>query len=211
MRQLPAKHVDTGMGLERVTSILQNKMSNYDTDAFMPLFERISEITGVRKYTGKVGKDDVDGIDMAYRVTADHARTLTIAIADGEVPSNEQRGYVLRRILRRGVRYARHKLNAELGTFYPRLIDTVAQTLGDAYPEVYKRLDFIKDVLGEEERGFAKTLGRGEKMFETALAKAKLNGNVFPGFVAHQLYDTYGFPIDLTRLMAAESGVKVDE
>lgn len=129
LRTLPSQHVDTGMGLERVASVLQNKMSNYDTDAFTPIFDRISSLTGTRPYTGRVGADDVDGVDMAYRVVADHARTLTVAIADGGMPSNEGRGYVLRRILRRGVRYARRRFNAQLGTFFPSLVDTVASTL----------------------------------------------------------------------------------
>jgi alanyl-tRNA synthetase len=129
LRQLPAKHVDTGMGLERVVSVLQDKRSNYDTDVFSPIFDKIRQITGARAYTGKVGKDDLDGVDMAYRVVADHARTLTVAISDGGMPSNEGRGYVLRRILRRGVRYARRRFGAQLGNFFPQLVETVGLTL----------------------------------------------------------------------------------
>lgn len=113
----------------------------------------------------------MDGIDMAYRVVADHARTLTIAIADGGIPSNEGRGYVLRRILRRGVRYARRRFNAEMGNFFPQLVDTVAGTLGQTYPEVLARLDLIKEILGEEEIAFANTLDRGERLFENILSR----------------------------------------
>lgn len=125
LRPLPNRHVDTGMGLERVVSCLQSKLSNYDTDVFTPIFARICELTGARPYTGNVGRDDTDGLDMAYRVIADHARTLTFAISDGGVPSNEGRGYVLRRILRRGARYARKKFNAPIGGFFSSLVDTV--------------------------------------------------------------------------------------
>ncbi|CAG8837107.1 29708_t:CDS:2, partial [Racocetra persica] len=125
LRQLPSKHIDTGMGLERLVSALQNKYSNYDTDIFLLLFRKIQELTGARPYSGKVGVDDVDGLDMAYRVIADHVRTLTFAISDGGVPSNEGRGYVLRRILRRGARYARKKFNVAIGHFFSSLVDTV--------------------------------------------------------------------------------------
>jgi alanyl-tRNA synthetase len=115
LNPLPDKHVDTGMGLERIVSVLQNKLSNYDTDVFGAIFEAIRKITGARAYAGKLGAEDTDGVDEAYRVIADHIRTLTIAITDGQMPSNESRGYVLRRILRRAVRYGRQKLNAPEG------------------------------------------------------------------------------------------------
>lgn len=212
LRPLPAKHVDTGMGLERLVSVLQNKRSNYDTDVFMPLFDQIQKITGVRAYEGKVGAADVDGVDMAYRVVADHARTLTIALSDGGYPSSDGRGYVIRRILRRGVRYARRRFGVQLGNFFPSLVDTVVLSLEDAFPEVRKRVDEIKEILQEEEVGFAKTLDRGEKIFETILQKAKNSGkDSISGEDAFRLYDTFGFPIDLTRLMASERGMKVDE
>ncbi|KAJ3053708.1 Alanine--tRNA ligase, partial [Rhizoclosmatium hyalinum] len=125
LRPLPNKHIDTGAGLERVTSVLQNKRSNYDTDAFMGIFKKIQDMTGARPYQGLVGADDKDGIDTAYRVVADHVRTLTFAISDGGVPSNEGRGYVLRRILRRGARYVRRRFNAPIGNFFSTLVDTV--------------------------------------------------------------------------------------
>ena len=129
LRSLPAKHVDTGMGFERLVSVLHNARSNYDTDVFTPIFAKIKELTGVRDYTGKLGDEDVDGVDTAYRVIADHIRTLTIAISDGGVPDKDGRGYVLRRILRRGVRYASNKMNVKIGTFFSSLVPTVVDSL----------------------------------------------------------------------------------
>lgn len=129
LRPLPNKHIDTGMGYERLVSVLQDVRSNYDTDVFTPLFDKIQELTGARKYEGKLGKDDVDGVDTAYRVVADHVRTLTIAIVDGGVPDNIGRGYVLRRILRRGARYVRKYFKVEIGTFFSRLAPTVIEQL----------------------------------------------------------------------------------
>ncbi|KAJ2158574.1 Alanine--tRNA ligase [Coemansia sp. RSA 552] len=211
LRPLPHKHIDTGLGLERLVSVMQNKPSNYDTDVFMPLFATIQDLTGARPYTGKVGADDTDGIDMAYRVIADHIRTLTFAITDGGVPSNEGRGYVLRRILRRGARYARRKFDVELGSFFARLVDTVVEQMGDAFPEITKNPDLIKEILCEEEASFARTLDRGERLLEQTVAKMPAGTTVIPGASVWRLYDTYGFPVDLTRLMAEESGLSVDE
>ncbi|KAJ3215480.1 Alanine--tRNA ligase [Dinochytrium kinnereticum] len=212
LRPLPNKHIDTGMGLERVTSALQDKRSNYDTDVFTPIFDRIREITGARPYEGKLGAEDVDGVDTAYRVIADHVRTLTFAISDGGVPSNEGRGYVLRRILRRGARFARKKLNVTIGSFFSSLVDTVIAEMGEAFPEITKRVGDLKEILDEEERSFAKTLDRGEKLFEAYVAKAReSNVTVLGGADVWRLYDTYGFPVDLTRLMAEEIGFTVDE
>lgn len=129
MRPLPSKHVDTGMGFERLVSVIQDKRSNYDTDVFTPIFNKIQELTGVRPYTGKFGAEDADGIDTAYRVVADHVRTLTFALSDGGVPNNVGRGYVLRRILRRGSRYARKKLGVPIGSFFSSLVPTVVETM----------------------------------------------------------------------------------
>jgi hypothetical protein len=129
LRPLPNKHVDTGMGFERLVSAVQNKRSNYDTDIFRPIFDRVQELTGVRPYEGRFGKDDTDGIDMAYRVVADHVRTLTFALSDGGVPNNVGRGYVLRRILRRGARYARKKLGVPIGNFFSQLLPVVVETM----------------------------------------------------------------------------------
>jgi alanyl-tRNA synthetase len=212
LRPLPNKHIDTGMGLERLVSVIQDKRSNYDTDVFTPLFEAIQNLTGARTYTGKLGSEDVDGIDTAYRVIADHVRTLTFAISDGGVPSNEGRGYVLRRILRRGARYARKKFNVSIGHFFSSLVDTVVSEMGDAFPEITLRVDDLKEILDEEEKSFAKTLDRGEKLFADYLSKAKSeNKNWVSGAEVWRLYDTYGFPVDLTRLMAEENGMTVDE
>jgi len=129
LRSLPNKHVDTGMGFERLVSVLQDKRSNYDTDVFTPLFAKIREITGARPYEGRFGDEDKDGVDTAYRVIADHLRTLSFAIADGCAPNNDGRGYVIRRILRRGARYARRYFNVEIGTFFAQLVPTLTQQL----------------------------------------------------------------------------------
>lgn len=129
LRLLPSKHVDTGMGFERLVSVLQNKSSNYDTDVFTPLFDKIQEITGARSYRGEFGADDVDGIDTAYRVIADHVRTLSFAIGDGGLPNNEGRGYVVRRILRRGARYARRYFDAPIGNFFSQIVPTLVQQM----------------------------------------------------------------------------------
>jgi alanyl-tRNA synthetase len=207
LRSLPAKHVDTGMGLERLTSILQNKRSNYDTDVFMPIFEAIQKSTGfARSYVGKLGADDKDNVDTAYRVIADHIRTLTIAISDGAVPSNEGRGYVLRRILRRGVRYGRQVLGGKTG-FFCQLVPAVVQSLGGAFPDLKKNPQRVIDILREEEESFGKTLDRGIKLFQEAAGRG---GKGIAADDAFQLYDTYGFPIDLTQQMAEERGLKVD-
>ena len=143
----------------------------------------------------------MDGIDMAYRVLADHARTLTIALSDGGRPDNVGRGYVLRRILRRGVRYATEKLGAKPGMF-ASLVDTVVQLLGDAFPEVTKDPQQVKDIINEEEDQFLKTLNRGRKLLERTVEK--LQSKTLPGDIGWRLYDTYGFPIDLTQLMVEE-------
>ncbi|KAJ9060947.1 Alanine--tRNA ligase [Entomophthora muscae] len=212
LRPLPNKHVDTGMGLERLVSVMQNKTSNYDTDIFMPIFGRIQELTGARAYTGHVGDTDTDGIDMAYRVIADHVRTLLFAISDGGVPSNEGRGYVLRRILRRGCRYARRKFGVTIGTFFASIVDTVVSAMGEVYPEITKKVDDVKAILNEEEESFSRTLDRGERLFESCLTAAQSTGSrVISGADAWRLYDTFGFPLDLTHLMAEERGFQVDQ
>lgn len=211
LRTLPAKHVDTGMGFERVLSVLQNKRSNYDTDAFQPIFAEIQARAGCRAYTGKVGRqEDVDGIDMAYRVIADHIRTLTVAISDGGFPSNDGRGYVLRRILRRAVRYAHEKLGAPAG-FFASLVDVVVEHFGDAFPELRVAPETVKETLLEEEIQFRKTLERGLLQFGRFAKTAVAAGGVLAGADAWRLYDTYGFPVDLTRLMAEEAGLAIDE
>lgn len=207
LRPLPKKHVDTGMGLERLVSVIQNKPSNYDTDMFVPLFDAIQMATGAPAYAGKVGSEDVTGIDMAYRVLADHARTLTIALADGGRPDNTGRGYVLRRILRRAVRYATEKLGAKPGMF-ANLVPVVISILGDIFPELKKDSQTIIDIINDEETQFLKTLNRGRLLLERAVKK--LESDILPGDIAWRLYDTYGFPFDLTQLMVEEQGFKID-
>uniref|UniRef100_A0A8C0EW63 Alanine--tRNA ligase n=1 Tax=Bubo bubo TaxID=30461 RepID=A0A8C0EW63_BUBBB len=208
LKPLPKKSIDTGMGLERLVSVLQNKMSNYDTDLFLPYFEAIQKGTGARPYTGQVGAEDADGIDMAYRVLADHARTITLALSDGGRPDNTGRGYVLRRILRRAVRYSHEKLNAPKG-FFATLVDVVVQSLGGAFPELKKDPDMVKDIINEEEDQFLKTLSRGRRILDRKIQSLG-NSKTIPGDTAWLLYDTYGFPADLTGLIAEEKGLVVD-
>uniref|UniRef100_A0A8C1X6F1 Alanine--tRNA ligase n=1 Tax=Cyprinus carpio TaxID=7962 RepID=A0A8C1X6F1_CYPCA len=208
LKPLPKKSIDTGMGLERLVSVLQNKMSNYDTDLFIPYFEAIQKGTGARAYTGKVGAEDADGIDMAYRVLADHARTITIALSDGGRPDNTGRGYVLRRILRRAVRYSHEKLGAQKG-FFASLVDVVVESLGDAFPELRKDPDMVKDIINEEEEQFLKTLSRGRRILDRKIQSLG-DSKTIPGDTAWLLYDTYGFPLDLTALIAEERGMGVD-
>lgn len=211
LRPLPAKHIDTGLGFERLVSILQNCSSNYDTDVFQPLFKKIQEMTGARDYTGKFGAEDVDGIDTAYRVLADHVRTLTFALADGGVPNNEGRGYVLRRILRRGARYARKYFNYPIGNFFSTLAPTLIDQVQDIFPELTKNTSNTFEILDEEEASFARTLDRGEKLFEQYAIAAQKGTKILNGKDVWRLYDTYGFPVDLTQLMALEAGLKIDE
>ena len=212
LKSLPAKHVDTGMGFERLVSAIQDALSNYDTDVFRPIFDRIQEVSGVRPYTGKFGADDVDGIDTAYRVVADHVRTLTFALSDGGIPSNVGRGYVLRRILRRGARYARKKLGVQIGSFFSSVSPVLIQQMGDFFPELKRSPEEVKKLLDEEEASFARTLDRGERLFDGYVAKTRESGGaILDGKDVWRLYDTYGFPVDLTRLMAEELSLTVDE
>jgi len=210
LRPLPAQHVDTGMGFERLTSILQGVQSNYDTDIFMPIFAAIQKVTGnPRPYAGTVGAEDADYVDMAYRVVADHIRTLCFAIADGAVPSNDGRGYVLRRVLRRAVRYGRQNLGAELG-FFAQLVPTVVQLLSDTFPELREKEDQVTAIIRDEEESFSRTLDKGLLKFQE-LAERVDDSKIFSADDAHFLYTTMGFPIDLTELMAEEKGLKVDK
>lgn len=201
LEDLPSKHIDTGMGFERLCAVLQGKKSNYDTDVFMPLLEGVQELTG-RAYKGEDA--------VAMRVIADHLRTLSFAMADGVAPSNEGRGYVLRRLLRRAVRYGR-----TLGLRQPflgRLFPVLEQQMGAVFPELTERRDTILQALSAEEESFAATLDRGLTLFEEVATDLKQKGeHLFPGESAFKLYDTFGFPIDLTRLMAEERELTVDE
>ncbi|KAI1627421.1 alanyl-tRNA synthetase [Exophiala viscosa] len=212
LRPLPNKHVDTGMGFERLVSVLQDKMSNYDTDVFTPIFERIQEVTGARPYSGKFGEEDVDGVDTAYRVVADHVRTLTFAISDGGIPNNEGRGYVVRRVLRRGARYARKYFNVDIGDFFSKIVPTLVEQMGGMFKEIVGKEDEVKEILNEEELSFAKTLDRGERQFEVYAQKSQAQGlKSLHGADVWRLYDTFGFPVDLTRLMAEERGLSIDD
>jgi len=201
---LSAKYVDTGAGLERIVAVMQNKASNYDTDLFMPIIERTGDISGHR-YTSKLGNKT----DNAFRVIADHIRALVFAITDGATPSNEGRGYVIRRILRRASRFGR-----ELGMHEPfiyKLVPIVVDCLGEAFGEIGERADHVSTVIESEEASFGRTLDRGIEIFAGAAKRAqKSNDKVINGEDAFQLYDTYGFPLDLTQLMAQERGLKVN-
>ncbi len=212
---LPARHVDTGMGFERITALLQGKSSNYDTDIFRPLFDAIRQITGAAPYAGTlpaVGStaDPQVMTDVAYRVIADHVRCLTFAIADGCLPDREGRGYVLRRILRRAVRYGWQYLNMR-EPFLHRLVPVVVETLGDAFPRIGEKPAEIAEVIRDEEASFGRTLDRGIALFEQAAERAvRDHHGEISGEDAFRLHDTYGFPIDLTQIMAAEKGLRVD-
>lgn len=218
---LPAKHVDTGMGFERVTAIMQGTksfsnfggiISNYETDVFRPIFARLEQLSG-KKYastlpkSGSTGDTEQEKIDVAFRVIADHIRTLSFSIADGILPGNNDRNYVLRRILRRAVRYGRtlgfHK------PFFFQLVETVAENFGQVFPEVRERKEFIKKTIQGEEEAFNKTLDRGIELFNEEAGRQKGSGKLSGDF-AFKLYDTYGFPLDLTELMAREAGLSVD-
>ncbi len=202
LHDLPSKHVDTGMGFERVCAVMQQKSSNYDTDVFMPLINRISEISDVA-YEKEENK-------IPMRVIADHIRTLTFAIADGAVPGNDGRGYVLRRILRRASRYGR-KLNMK-EPFLFSLVDVLVETMSDVFPEIKEKQEYVKKIIKSEEESFNRTLDRGIELFETIMKDLKAkNETVIRGEDAFKLYDTFGFPVDLTNVMAREIGFSVDE
>ncbi len=199
---LPAKGVDTGMGLERVCRVLQGVDSNYSTDLFTPLLKAISEITGTQDAEGEIG--------VAYRVIADHLRSLSFAIADGAIPSNEGRGYVLRRMLRRATRFGR-VLGMET-PFIHKLVPTLVEVMGDAFPEIRQQQAHISRVIESEEASFGNTLDRGLEIFEQMVAQpATISQKKLSGEDAFKLYDTYGFPVDLTRLICEERQLELDE
>jgi len=202
LNELPAKHVDTGMGFERVCAVLQNKKSNYDTDVFTSIIEMVSKLSKI-----KYDKEE-DKIPM--RVIADHIRALTFAIADGAVPGNDGRGYVLRRILRRAARYGR-KINLNEPFLY-KLVDIITDTMGDVFPEVIEKKEYVKKVIKAEEESFNSTLDRGIELFDEVVKRLiKQNLKVIPGDEVFKLYDTYGFPADLTNVMAREINFAIDE
>ncbi|OOZ90161.1 alanine--tRNA ligase [Bacillus cereus] len=201
---LPKKNIDTGMGLERMTSIVQDVPTNFDTDLFMPMIGATETISGEKYRNGDLEKD------MAFKVIADHIRTVTFAVGDGALPSNEGRGYVLRRLLRRAVRYSK-KLNIN-SPFMFELVPVVGEVMKDFYPEVLEKKDFIAKVVKNEEERFHETLHDGEAILAEVIAKAKEEKTtVISGVDAFRLYDTYGFPIELTEEYAEEAGMTVDQ
>jgi len=201
---LPKKNIDTGMGLERMTSIVQDVPTNFDTDLFMPMIGATESISGEKYRNGDLEKD------MAFKVIADHIRTVTFAVGDGALPSNEGRGYVLRRLLRRAVRYSK-KLNINR-PFMFELVPVVGEVMKDFYPEVLEKKDFIAKVVKNEEERFHETLHDGEAILAEVIAKAKEEKTtVISGVDAFRLYDTYGFPIELTEEYAEEAGMTVDQ
>ena len=198
---LPSRHVDTGMGFERMLSILQGVDTNYETDVFRPLMDHIGELSQHPYAEGDTA--------MAYRVVADHVRALAFAIADGALPSNEGRGYVLRRILRRAARFGRNLGLAD--PFLYRLVPTLAEEMGAAYPELSTAQQKVEQIVRSEEENFGRTLDHGLELFEDIVDRAGAEGrNEIQGEEAFKLYDTYGFPVDLTQLMAEEKDMIVD-
>ncbi|MBT3299291.1 MAG: alanine--tRNA ligase [Candidatus Marinimicrobia bacterium] len=196
LEDLPSKHVDTGAGLERIVSVMQGKRSNYETDLFMPIIEKIEKITSINASENLV----------PFQVIADHIRMLSFSIADGALPSNEGRGYVLRRILRRAARFGRILDQHE--PFLYQLVDTLGKVMGDVFPEILEKQAHIEKVIQAEEKSFNATLDRGIQHFEKLVSQ--LSAKEIPGNEAFKLYDTYGFPLDLTELMARELDLNVD-
>ncbi|MBK8882809.1 MAG: alanine--tRNA ligase [Bacteroidales bacterium] len=203
LEQLPSRHVDTGMGFERLCMVIQGKKSNYETDIFQSVIKEISEITG-RPY----GKNET--WDIALRVIADHLRAVSFSIADGQLPSNNKAGYVIRRILRRAVRYGYNSLGVEEPFMY-KLVPVLAATMGNQYPELNSGMVQISKIIFEEETAFLKTLGKGLKMIETVISDLKKEKkNTMPGKIAFEMYDTFGFPVDLTELILRENNMDLD-
>lgn len=201
LQKLPAQHVDTGMGFERLNMVLQGTKSNYDTDVFTPFIQKISQISGI-EYKFSDTKQDI-----AARVISDHVRAVSFSIADGQLPSNSGAGYVIRRILRRAIRYGYSFLNQKDAFIY-QLVPILVEQMGDFFPELKSQQELIGKVIKEEEDSFFRTLEKGITRFENYVASAK--DKVVGGKFAFELYDTFGFPIDLTELMATEIGFKVD-
>ncbi|MDN3670597.1 alanine--tRNA ligase [Echinicola jeungdonensis] len=204
LEELPAKHVDTGMGFERLVRAIQNKTSNYDTDLFQPFIQAVEKKSG-KKYGNE------EKIDIAIRVIVDHIRAIAFSIADGQLPSNNKAGYVIRRILRRAVRYGYTFLGFKEPFLY-ELMPLLSEHFGEIFPEIPSQEDFIAKVIKEEETAFLRTLDNGLKRLDQIKADLASKGEkVIPGKVAFELYDTFGFPLDLTSLIAREGGISVDE
>lgn len=216
LEKLPAKHVDTGMGFERLCMALQGKTSNYDTDVFMPLIEKVEQITGLKYTSNSVGTSrdlsvpnaDEEKINIAIRVVVDHVRAVAFAIADGQLPSNTGAGYVIRRILRRAIRYGFTFLNIK-EPFINQLVTVLANQMGEFFPEIKSQQQLVTNVIREEEASFLRTLDQGLQLLENVVAETK--GSTVSGTKAFELYDTFGFPIDLTALILREKGFELDE
>ncbi|MBK9729754.1 MAG: alanine--tRNA ligase [Chitinophagaceae bacterium] len=202
LQPLPANHVDTGMGFERLTRVIQQKKSNYDSDIFQPFIAFIENKSAIKYGTA-------EKTDVAMRVMSDHIRAIGFAIADGQLPSNTGAGYVIRRILRRAVRYYYSFLNVQTPVLF-ELVEILAKEFGDVFPEISKQQSFVARVIEEEESSFLKTLSDGIKRFDQYAATLKGNARMVEGKFAFELYDTFGFPIDLTQLLAAEKNITVD-
>jgi len=207
LEKLPAQHVDTGMGFERLCMVLQGVQSNYDTDVFSPLIEKIEKITGA-KYTIKAKDDEEEKINIAIRVIADHVRAVAFAIADGQLPSNTGAGYVIRRILRRAIRYGFTFLNTKEPFIY-QLAQVLADQMGDSFPEIRSQQNLVQNVIREEEASFLRTLDQGLQLLENVISDTK--EKTVSGQKAFELYDTFGFPIDLTALILRERNYELDE
>ena len=210
LEKLPAQHVDTGMGFERLCMAMQNVTSNYDTDVFTPLIEKVEQITGL-KYTSNEVKnisEEQNKTNIAIRVVVDHVRAVAFAIADGQLPSNTGAGYVIRRILRRAIRYGFTFLNTK-EPFINQLVAVLADQMGEFFPEIKKQQTLVTNVIREEEASFLRTLDQGLQLLENVMAETK--GKEVAGTKAFELYDTFGFPIDLTALILRERGFSLDE
>ena len=207
LEKLPAQHVDTGMGFERLCMVLQGVQSNYDTDVFTPIIKHIEKITGA-KYTIKAKDEEEEKVNIAIRVIADHVRAVAFAIADGQLPSNTGAGYVIRRILRRAIRYGFTFLNTKEAFIY-ELVATLSAQMGDSFPEITAQKNLVMNVIKEEENSFLRTLDQGLQLLENVISSTQ--GKLVSGQKAFELYDTFGFPIDLTALILRERGYDLDE
>ncbi|MBG6186182.1 alanine--tRNA ligase [Flavobacterium sp. CAN_S2] len=210
LEKLPAKHVDTGMGFERLCMALQGKTSNYDTDVFTPLIEKVEQITGLKYTSNEVLNisEEQNKTNIAIRVVVDHVRAVAFAIADGQLPSNTGAGYVIRRILRRAIRYGFTFLNTK-EPFINQLVAVLANQMGEFFPEIKSQQQLVTNVIREEEASFLRTLDQGLQLLENVVAETK--GSIVSGTKAFELYDTFGFPIDLTALILREKGFELDE
>lgn len=210
LEKLPAKHVDTGMGFERLCMALQGKTSNYDTDVFTPLIEKVEQITGLKYTSNEVlnNSEEQNKTNIAIRVVVDHVRAVAFAIADGQLPSNTGAGYVIRRILRRAIRYGFTFLNTK-EPFINQLVGVLANQMGEFFPEIKSQQQLVTNVIREEEASFLRTLDQGLQLLDKVIEEEK--GTIIAGAKAFELYDTFGFPIDLTALILREKGFELDE